>query len=404
MESLEKEFQKAQEMAEDAMGQQPQEMQDIEQFMEQSALPTQMQMMASSMSSQQRSSCKKKGGKISSDLNQLSQMMQSAKQSIVQEKMDALLAALERATANLLRLSFGQEGVLDEAQDLDSASPRFDDVATRQQDMRSGLTRVADSVYAISRETFFVSPQIGAALGDAMQKMDASIDGCNMRDPRRVGQSGRAAMGALNRAAILMQQASDQMSQSCSSTGGEEMMKQLSQMSCQQEGLNQNTMSLFQGNQGQWSMQERRAMQRLAAEQGQIQKSLEELAREAGEAENMMGRLDEVGNQMGEVAQELQDLNLNERTLRRQEQILTRLLDAQRSVREREYSPKRKSRTGEDIVRTSPRMRDPHTDAESIRQDLLKALEGHYVRDYERLIRMYFDALARETAGNGTDK
>ena len=99
---------------------------------------------------------------------------------------------------------------------------------------------------------------------------------------------------------------------------------------------------------------------------------------------------------MGEVVNDMKDMNIDERTIKRQEQILTRLLDAQRSVRQREYSPKRESRPGEDLARRSPTMRNPHNDTEQLRQDLLKALEGHYVKDYEQLIRLYFDALARE--------
>jgi hypothetical protein len=395
MESLEKEFQKAQDMAKDLMKQTPQEMQDIDQFLQQEQLPSQMQTM-SSMMSQSSGSCKKRGQKISNSLNQLSQMMQQAKQNIVQKKMDQLLAALERETANLLRLSFNQEDLMDSAEDLPVSSPQFDALAERQQDVRSGLQRVADSVYAIARETFFISPQLGAAMGQAMQKMDEGIDASNQRDGRKLSQQGHAAMGALNKAALLMQQSADQMSKSCSSTGGEEMMKKMSELSCQQEGLNQNTMSLFQGNEGQYSMEQLSEMKRLAAQQAQIQQQLGNLAQNAKETQETLGRLDEVGKQMGEVVNDLKDMNLNERTLQRQEKILTRLLDAQRSVREREYSPKRQSKTGEDIVRMSPRMQNPHTDAESLRQDLLKALEGHYVRDYEQLIRQYFDALARE--------
>ena len=102
--------------------------------------------------------------------------------------------------------------------------------------------------------------------------MDEGLGDFNNRDGNRLGQDGREAMGALNRAVVLLQQASNQMSSSCSSTGGEEMMEKLSQMSCQQDGLNQNTLSLFQGNQGQWSQQEMATMRRLAGEQGQIQK------------------------------------------------------------------------------------------------------------------------------------
>ena len=161
MSSTENEFHKAEDMAKELAGQTPQDMQDIQQYLDQEQLPSQMESMASSESGQQCQKAGKQGRKISSGLNQLSQMMQKAKKSIVKKKMDELLAALDRETANLLRLSFQQEDIVDNTRELDVASPRFDEIAEKQQDARSGLSRVADSIFAIGRETFFVGPRLG---------------------------------------------------------------------------------------------------------------------------------------------------------------------------------------------------------------------------------------------------
>jgi hypothetical protein len=73
------------------------------------------------------------------------------------------------------------------------------------------------------------------------------------------------------------------------------------------------------------------------------------------------------------------------------------MLDAQRSMRERDYEKRRKSESGTDIARQSPGALDLTTQEgrSKLQQDLLRALEEGYSKDYEELIRKYFEALQK---------
>ena len=82
-------------------------------------------------------------------------------------------------------------------------------------------------------------------------------------------------------------------------------------------------------------------------------------------------------------------------TIERQNKIESKLLDFQRANREREFSPQRKSRTGIDMVRASPRELPKKPGEDQLREDLLRALDAKYTPDYEDLIRKYFDALSK---------
>jgi hypothetical protein len=79
----------------------------------------------------------------------------------------------------------------------------------------------------------------------------------------------------------------------------------------------------------------------------------------------------------------------------KQQHILSRLLDAQRSVNRREFDPQRESRPGEDIARESP----PELPAELLRQndrfrqDLLKSELDRYPTQYRAFVEAYLRRL-----------
>jgi hypothetical protein len=96
------------------------------------------------------------------------------------------------------------------------------------------------------------------------------------------------------------------------------------------------------------------------------------------------------------VLTDMQSGNISEETLRRQEQILSRMLDAMKSQRERDFEKRRESRPGQDVVRESPPDIDAPSDRsllDRIRQQL-ETGTVNYSRDYEYLIRRYFDAMS----------
>ena len=207
----------------------------------------------------------------------------------------------------------------------------------------------------------------------------------------QAGQRQGAAMGALNQTARQLQDAMQGMMQG----GGQGMgmaglMRQLQRLSGMQQGINDATQGL--------TPEQAAEMARLAGEQGMVRKSLEELSREAmrtGDMSKLLGDLDRITQDMREVQTDLAEGNVNPETLHKQERILSRMLDAQRSMRERDYDKRRKAESGTDIARQGPRTLDLSTQEgrQKLQRDLLRALEEGYSKDYEELIRKYFDAL-----------
>jgi hypothetical protein len=101
---------------------------------------------------------------------------------------------------------------------------------------------------------------------------------------------------------------------------------------------------------------------------------------------------------MQEVITDMQGEKLDDDLIQKQEHILSKLLDAQKSINERDFEKERESRTGKTVLREFPAELDlssPNS-LNKIRDELNKAVKEGYSRDYEDLIRKYYEILQNE--------
>jgi hypothetical protein len=165
------------------------------------------------------------------------------------------------------------------------------------------------------------------------------------------------------------------------------------------------TQMLQQMQQGQLSQQQQGEMQRLAQQQRLIQKSLEQLNKEAkqsGESKKIPADLENIVNQMREVVTDMNTEKLDDELIQKQEKILSKLLDAQKSINERDFEKERKSETGKNLTRNSPAELNLSNQQgkEKIKDELNQAVQEGYNKDYEDLIRKYYEALQNEKIKN----
>ncbi|MDH4069729.1 MAG: hypothetical protein OEV30_04840 [Ignavibacteria bacterium] len=331
---------------------------------------------------------------IADQLRQMQQMMQANQQ-------QEIVNDFREIYQDLLELSQRQEQMKNETHGLERNSPLFREGLAGQMEALQNLGSVTERLAAVSQKTFGVTPEMGESIGEAMANMSAAMEALGQRNSQGAAHSQEGAMGALNEAAQQVQSSLQAMMQG----GGEGMgmagmMQRLQGMSAMQRGINQGTR-----NMGSLGQQEAAAMARLAGEQGRARKSLEQLAREAsraGELSKLLGDLNKTAQEMREVQTDLAQGSIRPETLRKQERILSRLLDSQRSLQERDYEQKRKAET----ARGYERDRLPGTDLSSVqakeqlRQDLLRAMEQGYSSDYQAIIRNYFELLEKTEPGD----
>lgn len=373
-----------------------QKMQELQKEAEQEKLSEQMEQNSQQMSMCQNQSAKKKGKHARRKMSEMANALQNIKQQMQMEMDFEALAKLEKSRDQLLDLSMRQEQLWKESENLEAGSPQMAEAAEEQENLRQALSRVKQDLEELAKESMYVTPKLMAAMHQAAQQMAQATRSSQERDPRTAGHYRQQAMAALNEALKENQSSCSACKSACSKPNPNSMCNSAGQMASQQQKINQQTSEMMgQQNPGGLSMGEQAAMQRLAIEQDALAKTAKELAEEVAASQQSLGKLDDVSKEMEEVAQDLKNRNVNERTLQKQEHIETRLLDFQRAQREREFSPKRQAQTGQDIVRSSPRELPDKPGRDQLREDLLRALDAKYTPDYEQLIRQYFEALTK---------
>jgi hypothetical protein len=332
--------------------------------------------------------------KISQQLQQFSKQMKEMQQQMLQQQSQYVMNELRKASSNMLELSKDEEALKQQSQNAPQNSPQLRQNAQDQQQAKEDLNNVIKGLSELSQKSFAVTPEMAKAIGEAMARMTNAMRALEMRNGSMASQEQEQAMASLNRAAVQVQNALQAMMQGGGSGGGG-LLQQLQRAAGQQMSINMQTQQM-----GGMSQQQAAEAARLAKEQGIVQKSLEELNREAqqsGEQKKLLGDLQKIAEEMNEVIENLEQNHVNSETIKKQERILSRMLDASTSMHERDYEKKRKAETGTPMSRRSPSDIDLNSQEgkNQLREELLKALEQGYSKDYQELIRKYFEGLEK---------
>jgi hypothetical protein len=340
--------------------------------------------------------------KMQSQRKQLSEMRQEMKR----QKKQEVLQALQNVTQSALALSQEQEALMEEvrqkqmAQNADALREKM----TEQNDVKEQLQQLQEEVSQIGRKSSELRQSMMAQLQKAEAEMNAAIDMLDQRNALSAAQHMNNAMALLNE---FSNQASSTMAQMMGQKrtpqpgegDGSEDMEGLSQ---QQGNLNQETESLFGERQGTTPEERAKRLSQLAAQQRLIQQQLQQLAKKQaeqkakGEKSDLLGNLEKIAEEMQKAAEQLEQQDLSPELKKRQQQILSRMLESTKALQRREQEEKREAKSGKDIFKTSPSELSREQTRNPIQDGLNRMKSQGFADDYERLIRRYYDALERQ--------
>ncbi|MFH1277939.1 MAG: DUF4175 family protein [Candidatus Eisenbacteria bacterium] len=359
-----------------------------------------MEQSADNMRQGKKSAAQQKQQEAENDLFDLSFRLTETVSAMCSSASQRSQAAFGESIQDLIYLSKGQEGVLVDAtgDGRSSSLERRRDLAEKQQEVWTGIGRVMEKIREVGKD----SPHLSSMALDLLRRgrgkaeQAASEFEAGRMDLARA--RGDEAMIHLNRSIVELLRSQENQASSCSNPNGQSQgMQQMQRMTDRQRGLNQESsqVPMPSNNPAAIPMETRAQMSRLAAEQQQIRKGVEQLQQEVEEGGDVLGRLDDIMEEMRGVEKDLDNANLSPETRERQERILSRMLDAQRSIRDRGYRKDRRSRTGEAVEAGAPD-RLPRTLSEArerMREDAAHMPGFVYPPEYEELIRSYYRAL-----------
>ncbi len=277
---------------------------------------------------------------------------------------------------------------------------RLVELVAKEADLVEAMSAIANRMFQVSKDSFVIDPAIYRSFGVVQAAMTRAASHIADGGSAAGHKEARSALGSVN-ALIVSLLTSNQSSSGSAGGSMSELMQQLRQMGEQQSQLNNMTEALRQQMEqlGMSAGLERQ----LAEMKGRQERILEEarrLAEEFGSRREILGRLDDTVEEMESTLEEMGRSGASQETVDRQKRILSRLLDAQRSLRRRDYTRERMSETAERYARTGPGelSEDVERVRQELREDLLRAMQRGYPAEYRELIRAYFHALTNGVA------
>lgn len=357
-------------------------------------------------------------------MEQLAHQMESAMSDGAQEQEEEDMEALRQLLENILHLSFDQEALLGTLAATATRDPRWVAHGREQRKLRDDARVIEDSLMALSKRV----PQIQSVVN---REMNAVND--NMDEARRLIGEARAnerfkpmaadkqqhAMTSLNNLALLLDEALQQMMQqmnaqskpgsgSCNKPGkkpGEKpgsaasLAKAKSQQQALQKQLDEMRKALEQGKKpgdrkGQGSMGMpgmSQQLAQLAAQQAAVRKEMQRLAQELNKDGSGAGNeINKLAQQMEQQERDIVNRDISPETLRRQQDILVRLLEHEKAEREREFDNKRESREGGDGAPPDPARLFEHQRAKAREAELLRTVPAGLKPYYRDRVNAYF--------------
>jgi hypothetical protein len=311
--------------------------------------------------------------------------------------MDAEVARIVgRSTRELVEASKLQEAIVPKVLGRGgraSAASLIDDELV----VKTALEAISRNLYDASRATMSLSPKIFSDLGLARKEVETALSTMEEERTLEASEASARAYRAMNLAAIELLRSS--VSSGGAGGSGRQRMQQLLQ---RQMSLRQELQRLLErGGSGQWSMEERASMARLAAEQRAMGDLMRQIAEESRGTNELLGAVDDLSDKMEGIARNLDEGKLDRDVIDRQQEILSRMLESQRSMRERDYKQERRSTPAGDVKALAPdAWRKEIGDEDVLLKMIRRAMQEKGPAEYEELIRLYFRALsekARET-------
>jgi len=349
-------------------------------------------------------SASQKQQKAGEQMEKLSKKMSDMQQQGEEMENNLNAKELRKLLENLLNTSFEQEKVMLTLKKMNQSDPSYVNNVQKQRSIKDNLKTISDSLYALSKRV----PQIESTVNEEMNKinfnLDKSLESLGERRTPEANRYQQFTMTSINNLSLMLSEALNQLQNMQKNAKGgsgkkqKQGMKQLSQM---QEQLNKSMqkareqMEKSGGNQGTVGKgQMSQEFGKMAQQQQMIRQALEKINREENkDGSGKMGNLNEAIKEMKQTESDLVNKRLQQETLNRQKELLTKLLEAEKAERDQEEDSKRESKAAKEFPPSYQKMVDQFKKQQQNGSDMLQKLPPSLNYYYKNKIAEYLKSL-----------
>lgn len=367
---------------------------------------------------QQKNKAGKKQKNAANKMKNLANKMKQNREAGEQEQMEEDIATLRQLLENLIGLSFAEEQNMKDFAGTSVNTPRYVELTQQQFKIKDDFKLVEDSLQALASRNFQIEGLITEKVADIKGALKYSIDDLEERQVTSASEYQQRAMKGFNDLALMLSEVMDQMQQQmasgqpgsgkCSKPGGSGGGKSgkvpMDKITKGQGDLNQQMKDLQerlekakqQGKgQGQGEGGMSKEFAQMAAKQAALRNALRELQKQKQEQGKGSQALDKLMEEMDKVETDLVNKRLTNEMLKRQQDIMTRLLEEERAEREREQDDQREAQTAKQQPTKLPPALEEYLKKRRAEVDLFRTVSPALKPYYKQLVEEYIKGVGQ---------
>jgi len=330
-------------------------------------------------------------------MKQMKEQLEGMQNSMEMEIDAQNLESLRQIIHGLIKLSFDQEALVKEFNSVQQSDPAYVQLSQNQLKIKDDAKVLEDSLLALAKKDPFMGSIVTREVGELNDHLDKSS--LNVKERRKSNASSemQLSMTSINNLALMlndhfemmmsmMQNAMPSMSKGKKQKGKKSLGEMQMQLNQQMEDIKKS------GKSGRQLSEE---MARMAAEQERIRRALQEM-QERMKQEGGQPFGNDIPAKMEQTELDLVNKQLTDQTIRRQKEIMTRLLESEKSMREQQLDQERKGETAKDYQKDIPKAFEDYLRLKEKEVELLKTVPPKLYPYYKNEVNEYFKRLGNQ--------
>jgi hypothetical protein len=331
-------------------------------------------------------------------MQKMQNQLESAQNSMDIEMDMENLEALRQIVHGLIKLSYDQESLMGDFNQIQQTDPKYVTLSQNQLKIKDDSKVLEDSLLALAKRDPFMGSIVTKEVGELNGHLDKAAEHVRERRKPNASAEMQLSMTGINNLALMLNDHYDMMM---------DMMKNATQMPGKkgkakkekpglgqlQQSLNKKIQELKNGSKSGRQYSEELA--KVAAEQERIRKALQEMQDKLKKDGGKIPGGDLPGK-MEQTEMDLVNKQITDQTIRRQKEIETRLLEAEKSMREQDMDEERKGEAAKDYDKEIPKAFEEYLRLKEKEVELLKSMPPKLYPYYKKEVNEYFKRIRNQ--------
>lgn len=330
-------------------------------------------------------------------MNQVKNDLESSQSEMEMEINMQNLESLRQATHGLIKLSFDQELTMKDFGNIQQTDPKYLILSQHQIKIKDDAKVLEDTLLAISKRDPLMSNFVIKEIGELNDHFSKASENIKERKKQNAATEMQLAMTSINNLALMLDDhfnaMMEMMAKAKAGKGKSKKKGNEPSLSQLQKKINDKLNELKKGGKGDRSFSEEFA--RLAAEQERIRRALEEMEEKMKQQGGKMPGGD-LSGEMEKTEMDLVNKRITEQTIKRQQDIITRLLETEKAIKEQNQDEERKGEAANEYSKEVPRAFEEYLKIKQKETELLKTVPIKLYPYYKKEVMDYFKRVEAE--------